>query len=166
MLLIGLLLIVAAVVMGSAVVLDANESTSLGTLGGTWDTTNAGVFLAGAATMLTLLLGVWLLQLGLSRSRRRRREVKGLKRENKSLAQVEEEKAALAAELEQERARRVPTSGGSRAASPRSERDTGRTPASAHDQGGSPLRSADDVGAREATPGDEFNDTKAGERRP
>jgi hypothetical protein len=43
------------------------------------DTTVAGVFIAGAATLLIAVLGLWLLKAGLARTRRRRQEVKALR---------------------------------------------------------------------------------------
>ena len=42
-------------------------------------TTVAGVFIAGAATLLIAVLGLWLLKAGLARTRRRRQEVKALR---------------------------------------------------------------------------------------
>jgi hypothetical protein len=107
MLLIGLLLILLAVIVGSAILIDATEAQTIEVFGISVSTTGAGVFVAGAVTMLALLVGVWMARLAMARSRRRRAEVKNLKRDrSESLTRLEEEKAALAAELERERAAR------------------------------------------------------------
>ena len=107
MLIIGLLLIAAALLVGSAILLDATERQTVEVFGVSVDTTDAGVFVAGAVTMLTLLIGVWITQLALARARRRRAEMKSLKRDRtESVSRLEEEKAELAAQLERERVAR------------------------------------------------------------
>lgn len=106
MLLIGLLLIALAVLFGWAIIVDATEPQTLTVFGVTANTTGAGVFLTGAATMLALLVGLWLIQVAMRRARRRRAEVKRLKREREQAERLEQEKAALAAELERERQQR------------------------------------------------------------
>jgi hypothetical protein len=105
MLLIGLLLILLALVVGGAILADATEAETIEVFGVSVDTTGAGVFVAGAVTMLSLLIGLWMVRLAMARSRRRRAEVKSLKRDrNESLSRLEQEKADLAAQLERERA--------------------------------------------------------------
>ena len=107
MLILGLLLIAAAVVVGWAIIADATEPQQLDVFGVQFDTTGAGVFIAGAATMLALVLGIALLQLAMARARKRRQKNKALKNEKKeSVHRLEEEKAHLAAELDEERRRR------------------------------------------------------------
>ena len=108
MLILGLLLIAAALVVGWAIIADATERQTLDVFGVQFDnTTGAAVFIAGAATMLALVLGIALIQLAMARARRRRQKNKALKNEKKeSVHRLEEEKAQLAAELETERRRR------------------------------------------------------------
>ncbi len=100
MLFLGLLLILLALVLGGAILADATEAETIEVFGVSVDTTGAGVFVAGAVTMLSLLIGLWMVRLAMARSRRRRAEVKSLKRDrNESLSRLEQEKAELAAQL-------------------------------------------------------------------
>lgn len=107
MVVIGLLLIAVALAVGLSIVVENTGSTELEVFGVTVDATGTGVFLTGAATMLALLLGVWLVQGGLARARRRRAEVKALRAERGAEAErLEAERARLAEEkarLERER---------------------------------------------------------------
>lgn len=107
MIVLGLLLIVAALALGAAVIGDGTETQSLDIFGVNISTSAAGLFGAGAATMLALVLGVWLVQSALNRKRRRRQERKVVERERKeSVSRLEAEKAELAERLERERAER------------------------------------------------------------
>lgn len=107
MIVLGLLLIVAALALGAAVMSDGTETQSLDIFGVDVSTSAAGLFGAGAATMLGLVLGVWLVQSALNRKRRRRQERKVAERERKeSVSRLEAEKAELADRLERERAER------------------------------------------------------------
>jgi len=59
MLILGLLLIIAAALVTVGAIYDAGETATVEILGQTITTTAAGVFIAGLATMLLFLLGVW-----------------------------------------------------------------------------------------------------------
>jgi hypothetical protein len=111
MLILGLLLIAAAVVVGWAIIADATEAQPLDVFGVEFENaTGASVFIAGALTMLALLLGLALIQLALSRARKRRARTKELQHDKvRSVSRLEQEKAQLEAELEAERSRRAET---------------------------------------------------------
>ncbi|MGH8895269.1 MAG: hypothetical protein ACRDWY_18480 [Actinomycetes bacterium] len=101
MLVLGLLLIVAAALLAIGAIFDAGEEATVEILGQTITTTAAGVFVAGAATMLMFLIGVWALMSSMGRSRRKRAERKEAKlRQRDSVSQLEEERTALRAENE------------------------------------------------------------------
>ncbi|MGN6242102.1 MAG: hypothetical protein ACTHQ3_00330 [Motilibacteraceae bacterium] len=116
-----LVLLVAALVVG--VIYDNGAASTLHVFGVGIDATVIGVFLTGAAAMLVLLLGLWLLTSSARRARRTRRERKAM----------EHEREAHEAELEQERARLAEER--ERLDAERSQRT--HLPASDHD-GGSP----------------------------
>jgi uncharacterized protein YlxW (UPF0749 family) len=101
MLVLGLLLILGSAALGVGLVFDGSESAKVEILGTTVDTTMAGVFFSGAATMLAFLVGVWLLQSKMGRSRRKRVERKeARRRQRESVAKLEQERVKLAAENE------------------------------------------------------------------
>ena len=101
MLVLGLLLILASAALGVGLVYDGSEAAKVEILGTTVDTTIAGVFFSGAATMLLFLVGVWLLQSKMGRSRRKRVERKEARRKQReSVTKLEQERVALAAENE------------------------------------------------------------------
>jgi len=101
MLVLGLVLIVAAVAVGAGAVFDGSEAASVELLGTTVDTTVAGVFFAGAATMLLFMVGVLMLVSSMGRSRRKRQDRKEAKRRQRdSVKALEEERAQLRAENE------------------------------------------------------------------
>lgn len=101
MLLIGLLLILAAAGITVGVVYDGGDPVTVEVLGRSMDTTVAGVFFAGAATMLLFMVGAWALQSSMGRARRRRAERRELReRHHDSVARLEEERTALRAENE------------------------------------------------------------------
>jgi len=101
MLVLGLLLIVAALLVGFGAVYDGGETATVEILGQTVTTTVAGVFVAGAVAMLVLLLGVMALMASMKRGRRKRVEHKETKnRQKASVQQLEDERAALRAENE------------------------------------------------------------------
>ncbi|MDX6217144.1 MAG: hypothetical protein QOG99_2728 [Frankiales bacterium] len=100
MLPLGLLLVVAAGVVGVAVVLDNTDATSVSAFGTTLDTTTAGVFLAGAAAGLVLMLGLAMMSAGARRRRTKRRAAKAQVREARTEADVlAEENARLRAQV-------------------------------------------------------------------
>jgi uncharacterized protein YlxW (UPF0749 family) len=101
MLVLGLLLILGSAALGAGLVYDGSEAASVEILGTTVDTTAAGIFFSGAATMLLFLLGVWLMTSKMGRARRQRGERKASRRQQKeSVAQLEADRAKLAAENE------------------------------------------------------------------
>lgn len=105
MVVLGLLLLIAAVAVGAAVAVANTESTSLEGFGYTLSgLTLGGIFLVGMALGALALLGLLML-LGGARRRRakrvaQRREVESVRSEQETLA---EENARLQAELEQTR---------------------------------------------------------------
>lgn len=101
MLMLGLLLVVLAAAVAVGAMLDAGESATVEILGQTLTTTIAGVFVAGAATMLTFLLGVWAISASMGRARRKRAQRKEAKRSQRdSVKRLEQERAALREENE------------------------------------------------------------------
>jgi membrane protein implicated in regulation of membrane protease activity len=115
MIVLALILIIAAVLVAIGVLINADGSATLEAFGVSLSTNEGGLFIAGAATMLVLLLGLALLAAGMKRAKNRRSEVKHLRKDRDSEVQrLQEEKAQL-----EERVRR--------------ERDT--PPASSHDDG-------------------------------
>jgi uncharacterized protein YlxW (UPF0749 family) len=101
MLVLGLLLILGSAALGLGLVYDGSEAAKVEILGTTVDTTMAGVFFTGAATMLIFLVGVWMLQSSMGRSRRKRAERKEARiKQRESVAKLEQERVQLAAENE------------------------------------------------------------------
>lgn len=76
----ALVLILVALVFGFGVLVGNTGPQSLNVFGIDISATSAGIFLAGAATMLVLLSGLWMLQAGARRARRKRAEVKSLRK--------------------------------------------------------------------------------------
>lgn len=76
----ALVLILVSLVFGLGVLVGNTGPQSLNVFGVDISATSAGIFLVGAATMLVLLSGLWMLQVGARRARRRRAEVKSLRR--------------------------------------------------------------------------------------
>lgn len=101
MFILGLVLIAVAVAVGAGAVFDGGEAASVELLGTTVDTTVAGVFFAGAATMLVFMLGLLMMISAMGRSRRKRHERKEAKRRQRDSVQaLEQERAQLRAENE------------------------------------------------------------------
>ena len=102
MLALGLLFILGAVAVTAGAIYDGGESASFELFGQTIGTTISGVFMAGFATMLVFILGVWMLTSAMTRGRRKRLERKETKaRQRESVSQIEAERAQLRAENEQ-----------------------------------------------------------------
>jgi ABC-type nickel/cobalt efflux system permease component RcnA len=102
MLALGLLFILGAVAVTAGAIYDGGESASFELFGQTIGTTISGVFMAGFATMLVFILGVWMLMSSMTRGRRKRLERKETKaRQRESVSQIEQERAQLRAENEQ-----------------------------------------------------------------
>ncbi len=98
MIVIALLLIALAVVVAVGMLQDATEAATVEVWGLTWATTSLGLFLLGAAMMLALALGVWLLLGSLKRARSRRTKRREAERNRRDEVQ---RLAAEKAELEQ-----------------------------------------------------------------
>ena len=102
MLALGLLFILGAAAVTAGAIYDGGESASFELFGQTIGTTISGVFMAGFATMLVFILGLWMLMSSMSRGRRKRLQRKETKaRQRESVSQIEEERAQLRAENEQ-----------------------------------------------------------------
>jgi ABC-type nickel/cobalt efflux system permease component RcnA len=101
MLALGLLFILGAAAVTAGAIYDGGESASFELFGQTIGTTISGVFMAGFATMLVFILGIWMLMSSMSRGRRKRHERKETKaRQRESVSQIEQERAELRAENE------------------------------------------------------------------
>ena len=104
MIVLALLLIVGAALVAVGVLLNATGDATLEAFGVDVSTNEGGLFIAGAATMLAFLLGLWLLAKATQRARRRRSEVKNLKRSRSSeVERLQAEKAQLEEEVRRER---------------------------------------------------------------
>ena len=79
MIVLGLLLLIAVIVVVIVAVVAGDGAVSLNLVGAEVDTLVRWVFLAGAASVVLLVIGLDLLGRGLRRARRRRQEVKRLK---------------------------------------------------------------------------------------
>ncbi|MDQ1599565.1 MAG: hypothetical protein QOD68_1039 [Actinomycetota bacterium] len=102
MLALGLLFILGAAAVTAGAIYDGGESASFELFGQTIGTTISGVFMAGFATMLVFILGIWMLMSSMTRGRRKRLERKETKaRQRESVSQIEQERAQLRAENEQ-----------------------------------------------------------------
>ena len=96
----GLILILLAVVMTVALLIDSSGNLTVTVFGLTVRHVSvAGLFLTGVATMTVFFLGLWMVLKAMSRSRRKRQERKAMtKEQRKSVDAVEEERARLKAE--------------------------------------------------------------------
>ena len=102
MLALGLLFILVAVGVTAGAIYDGGDAVDVEVFGTTIGTTASGVFMAGFATMLVFILGIWMLMSATSRGRRKRLERKETKaRQRESVSQIEAERAQLRAENEQ-----------------------------------------------------------------
>ena len=102
MLALGLLFILVAVGVTAGAIYDGGDSVDVEVFGTTIGTTASGVFMAGFATMLVFILGIWMLMSATSRGRRKRLERKETKaRQRESVSKIEQERAQLRAENEQ-----------------------------------------------------------------
>ncbi len=101
MLALGLLFIVVAALVTAGAIYDGGESATFALLGQTIDTSIAGIFLTGVATMVVFFLGLWMVMKAMARGRRKRHERKVATREQQqTVSAVEQERAALKAENE------------------------------------------------------------------
>jgi ABC-type nickel/cobalt efflux system permease component RcnA len=94
MILLGALLALLAILVIVAAASRANEAASLDLGVFTLNTTAVGVFLAGAVTLLVLVLGLWFIANGLRRARKKRVEVKQLRQRAQESAQRENERSS------------------------------------------------------------------------
>ena len=79
MIVLGLLLLIAVILVVIVAVVRGDGDAALNLVGAEIDTTVRWVFLAGAASVVVLVIGLDLLCRGLRRERKRRQEVKRLK---------------------------------------------------------------------------------------
>lgn len=79
MIVLGLLLLIVVAVVVIVAVVAGNEDADLNLVGATIDTSVRWVFIAGALSLLLLVVGLVFLGKGLRRERARRQEVKRLK---------------------------------------------------------------------------------------
>jgi ABC-type nickel/cobalt efflux system permease component RcnA len=141
MLALGLLFILGAVAVTAGAIYDGGESASFELFGQTIGTTISGVFMAGFATMLVFILGVWMLMSSMTRGRRKRLERKETKaRQRESVSQIEQERAQLRAENEQLQERLG-----------RESRPATATAADSGTRTDTPMRPGDETGTRSAT---------------
>jgi uncharacterized membrane protein YciS (DUF1049 family) len=78
-LILGLVLVVAAVAVSVAVVQTGGDPVQVHAIWFSVHTDGATLFVTGAACLLLLVLGFWVLRVGLRRARRRHREMKELR---------------------------------------------------------------------------------------
>jgi uncharacterized membrane protein YciS (DUF1049 family) len=81
MVVLGLILVVAAVLAGVGVGVSSSSSASIEGFGVELETTAAVVYFAGAATAIVLVAGLWMMKKGTARTYRRRQEVKALRQQ-------------------------------------------------------------------------------------
>lgn len=144
MLALGLLFMIVAAAVTAGALYDGGESATFEIFGQTVGTTVGGVFVAGLATMLVFLLGVWLLMRSMARSRRKRHERKETRtREQESASKIEEERARLRAENEQLQERLARGSRPAAAAPVAADTDTDRTDTGRTDEQAAPVRPSD-----------------------
>jgi hypothetical protein len=108
MIVLGLILIVLALVVGSGVIAGATAKTSFDVFGvHISNIAESVIFIAGAVTLLVLIVGLWLVTAAAGRKRRlraeRRERERGMLDEHERLTG---EKAELEARLEREQAAR------------------------------------------------------------
>jgi ABC-type nickel/cobalt efflux system permease component RcnA len=91
----GILMVTLAVLVILAAVTRAGNDEAVLNLGVIdVNTTALGIFLAGAVTLLILVLGLWLIASGLRHARQKRSEVKRLRREAEESNQRSSEQAS------------------------------------------------------------------------
>jgi ABC-type nickel/cobalt efflux system permease component RcnA len=98
MILLGLILVILAAALIAAALVNGGAPAVTDFSAFEIHTTVAGVFAEGAATVLAIAIGAWLLRAGLARRRRRRREVKELRKQ----VDVREQQAAELRERQSE----------------------------------------------------------------
>jgi hypothetical protein len=84
MVVLGFLIVIAAILLGLGVALSTSSSASIEGFGLDVDTTAAAVYFAGAATAIMLVIGLWLMKSGTARIYRHRREVRALRRQSEA----------------------------------------------------------------------------------
>jgi hypothetical protein len=79
MIILGLLVLLVVVVVSVVAIARGGDPVTFKVGSLSFDTDGTGMFLAGAGTLLLLVVGLWLLTKGLARSRRRRQEMRELR---------------------------------------------------------------------------------------
>ena len=77
----GIIIVLAVAVVTATVVADGGETAEINMVGLTVETSNAGVYGIGALNLLLAVLGIFLMLGGAKRARRRRKEVRELRRQ-------------------------------------------------------------------------------------
>ncbi|NHC44342.1 hypothetical protein [Motilibacter aurantiacus] len=114
MIVIAVLLIALAVGVAVAVALQANEAVTVDMLGVSADTAAREVFFAGVLAAVVFGVGLWLLKASTARARRRRHEIKSLKRgRTQEVERLQAEKAELESALREQRSTPAPAATGS-----------------------------------------------------
>jgi hypothetical protein len=78
-LILGLVLVVAAVAVAVAVLQTGGDPVRVHAIGFSVHTNGAALFVSGAVCLLLVVLGLWVLRVGLRRARKRHREMKELR---------------------------------------------------------------------------------------
>jgi hypothetical protein len=84
MVVLGFLIVIAAILVGLGVGLSTSSPASIEGFSLDVDTTAAVVYFAGAATAIMLVVGLWLMKSGTARIYRHRREVRALRRQSEA----------------------------------------------------------------------------------
>lgn len=106
MLILGVILIIAAVGVSLDVALKNTSALDVSAFGQTFSTNPGRLFVAAVAVGAVGVLGILLIAAGLGRARKRRATLKELRQTHGTTEQLQAERDRLAAELEAERARR------------------------------------------------------------
>ena len=142
MIVIAILLIALAAAFAVAVALQATEPVTVDMLGMSADTSTREIFFAGVLAAAVFGIGLWLLKASTARARRKRQEIKDLKRGRRTeVERLEAEKAELESALRREQRTTPPAAsgGGTASAGTASGADTsGRSSTGAHSVSGGP----------------------------
>lgn len=108
MVILGLLLVLAALVVGVLAFYalpTASSTVSYDIFGNQLSINPLTIFFSGVVAALLLLLGLWLLSVGAKKSARRSKELRDLRRDQKEQAKLDEQRAKEQARLAEQRNR-------------------------------------------------------------